>query len=219
MQQNKRIQQYKCKRNFFAYTILTYSLVLAGCVQRTSTPFVVKVQDSTLNEEQSRDIVIANMMEVAEDVLIKMHFTIEKADVRNGIIRTRPLPGAQFFEFWRSDNVGVDNTIAANLHTIRRTVIINITRQNKQIQITCDVQVERLSLPERHLSSSAGVYRIFSRSSPSLQRLQLNPDQAKRMVWIDFDRDTKLGKEIIKQIKTQIVQQTNPWLQRTEKQT
>ena len=199
--------------------MLTCALVLAGCAQQPSAPLVVKVQDGILHVEQSRGIGTADMMEVTEDVLAGMHFTIEKADVQSGFIRTRPLPGAQFFEFWRSDNVGSDNTLAANLHTIRRTVTLNISQQGEQLHIGCEVQAQRLSLPQRQVSSSARLYGMFSLSSPSLQRLKLNPEQKKEIAWIDLGRDSRLEAEILKRIETRIVRRTSHRLQMTENQT
>jgi hypothetical protein len=223
------------------YVLLSFALVLAGCSQQSTVPSVlspapVAVQGSPASSLY-RGISIADLMEVAEDVLSGMHFTIEKADARSGIVRTRPLAGAQFFEFWRSDNVGADNTIAANLHTIRRTVILNISpapvavqgsRQDEEpctatgtgeIRIGCEVQAQRLSLPERQVSSSARVYGMFSLSSPSLQRLQINPEQAKEIAWIDLGRDSRLEAEILKRIEKQIVRRTNHRLQTTETKT
>lgn len=200
------------------YTLMTCALMVAGCTQQTSTPPRVKVQDSDLLIGLDQGIGTADMMEVAEDVLARMHFTIEKADVQSGFIRTRPLPGAQFFEFWRSDNVGADNTLAANLHTIRRTVTLDISQQDEQLRIGCEVQAQRLSLPERQVSSSARVYGMFSLSSPSLQRLKLNPEQKKEMTWIDLGRDTRLAAEILKRIEAQIVRRMSHQLQMTENQ-
>jgi len=190
----------------------------AGCTQQTSAPPRVKVQDNTLYVERDQGFGTADFMEVAEDVLAKMYFTIEKADVQSGLIRTRPLPGAQFFEFWRSDNVGADNTLAANLHTIRRTVTLDISQQDEELRIGCEVQAQKLSLPERQVSSSARVYGMFSLSSPSLQRLKLNPEQKKQMAWTDLGRDTRLEAEILKRIETGIVRLSNHQLQMTENQ-
>ena len=208
MQQNRKRQKGKYTKNFYAYVLLTYALMLAGCAQQPSPPLVVKVQDGTLHVEQNRRVGTADMMEVAEDILAGMHFTIEKADVQSGLIRTRPLSGAQFFEFWRSDNVGADNTLAANLHTIRRTVTLDISQQDRKLRIGCEVQTQRLSLPQRQVSSSARVYGIFSLSSASLQRLKLNPEQKKEMAWIDLGRDSRLEAEILKRIEAKIVRQT-----------
>ena len=113
------------------YALMICALMAAGCTQQTSAPLRVKMQDSSLYVGADQGIGTGDLMEVAEDVLAGMYFTIEKADAQNGLIRTRPLPGAQFFEFWRSDNIGTDNTIAANLHTIRRTVTLDISQQDR----------------------------------------------------------------------------------------
>jgi hypothetical protein len=198
------------------YALITFAVMAAGCTQQTSVPSSAKLPDENLYVKQDKESKTAYLMKVAEDVLAEMHFAIEKADVRNGLIRTRPLPGAQFFEFWRNDNVGIDNAIAANIHTIRRIVTIDINQQGPQIHIVCEVHTQRLSLPERPVNSSTGVYGMFSQSSPLLQRLILNPEQAKRMTWIDLGRDSRLEVEIIKRIETRIQRQASQRLQTLE---
>jgi hypothetical protein len=144
------------------------------------------------------------VMEVAEDVLVKMYFTIEKANAENGFIRTKPLQGAQFFELWRSDNVGAGNWLSNNLHSIRRIVELNISEQAKDLHINCDVKTYRLSLPEREIRS-AHAYDLFSVSSPALQRIQLHPEQKEDMAWIDLGKDQQLAAEILRRIEQQIV--------------
>ncbi|MFC1793587.1 hypothetical protein ACFL3Q_08385 [Planctomycetota bacterium] len=218
MQQNIRMQKHKSTSNSCAYALLICALMAAGCAQPPAPPKVI-VQGSNLYIEQEQRTGIADLMKVAEDVLANMYFTIEKADVQSGLIRTRPLSGAQFFEFWRSDNVGTDNTLAANLHTIRRTVTLDISQQDQELRIGCEVQTQRLSMPQRQVSSSARVYGMFSQSSQSLQRLELNPDQKKDMAWIDLGRDSQLEAEILKRIETQIVRRTSHRLQTMENQT
>lgn len=203
----------------YKYTLMTFALIAAGCAQQPPARPGVKVQDNTLFIEQGRGIGKADTMDVAEDVLAEMHFTIEKADIDSGVIRTRPLPGAQFFEFWRSDNVGGDNSLTANLHTIRRTVELNVSKRERELCIGCDVWVQRLSIPEHQVSSSARAYKMFSRSKPSLQRLALNPEQEEEMAWIDLDNDTRLAAEILKRIEARIVRRTSDALQMTENET
>ena len=197
---------------------MTCALMAAGCTQQNSAPPRGKVQGSDLYVEANQGIGTADLMEVAEDVLANMYFKIDKADADIGLIRTRPLSGAQFFEFWRSDNAGTDNTLAANLHTIRRTVTLDISQEGQELRIGCNVQAQRLSLPERQVSSSARVYGMFSRSSQSLQRLKLNPEQKEEMAWIDLGRDSRLEAEILKRIETGIVRLSNHQLQMTENQ-
>jgi len=219
MRKNTSRQQHKRTGNSCIYAILICAIMAAGCVRQTSNTPVVKVRDGALHVEQNSGISMAGLMEVAEEVLAGMYFTIDKADTNRGLIRTRPLPGAQFFEFWRSDNVGPDNTLAANLHTIRRTVTIEINQQDEQLSIGCNVQAQRLSLPERQVSSSARVYGMFSQSSKSLQKLKLNPEQKKEIAWIDLGRDPQLEAEILKRIETGIVRLSNHQSQLTENQT
>ena len=206
--------------------LITFMLVAAGCSQShlaPQPPTIIKLTDSYQHAGQSHDFDKAALMGIAKDVLTEMYFTIEKADINNGLIRTRPLPGAQFFEFWRSDNVGADNTLAANLHTIRRTVTLNITEQKNELNIRCQANAQRLSLPEQDLRGSSRVYGMFSQSSRLLQRLKLKPEQAERMAWTDLGRDRQLEAEIIKRIESQIFRQAGaarkPTLRTTESKT
>jgi hypothetical protein len=146
----------------------------------------------------------AEAMKAAEDVLGTMHFTIDKADVEQGLIRTRPLPGAQFFEFWRRDNVGALNSAEANMHSIRRVAELDISPQGGQLCIGCNVKVHRLSLPEHEISSSARAYEMFSQSSVAMQRLKLHSEQKKDMAWVELGNDTMLATEILKQIEQHV---------------
>jgi hypothetical protein len=202
--------QNENNKKVFIYMLLCCTFVSTGCKQQQQAkPLFIITRQDALHVERNPRISTSDVMNIADDVLTSMHFTIEKADAGNGFIRTRPLPGAQFFEFWRSDNVGADNTFAANIHTIRRTVTLNINQQTELLHINCEVRAQRLSIPERQISSSARIYGIFSRSSRSLQRLQINPQQKRHMAWIDLGTDSKLESEIIKRIQKRITQQAN----------
>ncbi len=192
MRNGKRTKEYKSVSNLCTYALMTCALVLAGCArQQRQTP---------TGQIYVPDIGKAETMKAAEQVLAEMHFPIEKVDVRSGYIRTRPLPGAQFFEFWRSDNVGGENSLQANLHTIRRTAELDISRRGSRVRIDCNVRVQRLSLPER----GARAYGMFTRSSPSLQKLKFDAKQKKDMAWIDLDEDILLAEEILRRIEKQI---------------
>ena len=140
----------------------------------------------------------------AEDILAKMHFTIDKADPELGIITTRPLSSAQFFEFWRSDVVGIKQALEANIHTTRRTVKLNLVQDAQDLCIDCTVSVYRLSLPEHSISSSAKAYALFSRSTQQMQTLEPHQQQKKDMVWNDIGHDTDLEMIILNKIKQQL---------------
>lgn len=197
----------------YKYIFITLVLMAAGCSQQIPAPPIAKARQSVLNISQNNDISPADLVQTARDVLAGMYFTIEKADVQNGIVRTRPLPGAQFFEFWRCDNIGPENTFAANLHTIRRTATLVIRqktedrKQNAELSIDCQVRVQRMSYPEGNLRGGSRIYGMFSQSSQSLQRLVLNPEQAEQMAWIELGPDRLLEEEILRRIETQIKKQ------------
>jgi len=182
-----------------SFAACTALLLITGCAETQRFKAVEQIWVPNLEKQQA--------MEAAEDVLGQMHFTIEKSDLKHGLIRTRPLAGAQFFEFWRSDNVGGFNWAEANLHSIRRTVELNIDRQDEQLCIGCNVKTQRLHLPEHPVSSTAQAYRLFSESRSSMQELKLNPEQQKDMRWVDLGRDVRLETEILKRIEKQITAQ------------
>ena len=191
--------------------LCTYALLLAGCAQPQ--------HQTTAGQVLVRDIGKAETLAIIEDVLANMHFTIDKADIQSGVVRTRPLPGAQFFELWRSDNAGPDNSFQANLHTIRRTAELNLAESGGQLRVGCVVRVQRLSLPERELRSSARGYEMFSRSSSVVQRLELHPEQEKNLAWIELPNDVLLANEILHRIEARIGSRTGGDPQATGGQT
>jgi len=185
------------KGRLLYFTACAAALVLAGCAQTERYEPVEQICVADTSRLEA--------MQIAEDVLGQMHFTIDKADAERGVIRTRPLPGAQFFEFWRTDNVGAFNSAEANIHSIRRIVELDISRRGDQVCIGCDVNVQRLSLPEHPISSSSRAYEMFSESTASMQRLELRPEQKEQMAWLDLSKDTDLATVILKRVEQGIV--------------
>ncbi len=183
----------KSKIELCTYALLTFTLMLTGCCTQESY--------QALEQVCLQQMDMAEAMQAVEVVLADMHFTIDKSDTDIGFIRTRPLPGAQLFEFWRDDNVGAFNTAEANLHTTRRVAQLSLSQQGEQLCINCDVRTYRLSLPEHEVTSSAKAYQMFSRSTPSMQKLELNPEQQKNMAWVDLGRDEQLATKILKRIE------------------
>jgi hypothetical protein len=143
-------------------------------------------------------------MRAAGDALSRMHFVIEKLDAEQGVIRTEPLRGAQVFELWRSDNVGLRNTAEANLHTIRRAVELRIMEEQGRVSVDCSVRVQRLSLPENEAASISQAYQMHSASTPSVQQLQLTPQQRQGMAWIDLGQDRALAASILERIEKRL---------------
>jgi hypothetical protein len=137
---------------------------------------------------------VADVVAAAAETLGRMHFDIEKLDPERGFVRARPLRGAQFFELWRSDNV---DAAEANLHTIRRVAELHVARNGGRTCVECEVAVQRLSLPENEVASTSQAYMMHSRSSPSMQRLELGPNRRRGLTWIDLGNDDLLAAEIL----------------------
>jgi hypothetical protein len=186
----------KPKTNLCSYALMAYALIVAGCAEPHRYETVEQICPVGLNKQQA--------MQIAEDVLGKMHFTIAKSDANLGVIRTRPLAGAQFFEFWRKDNVGAFNAAEANLHTIRRIAELDIRQQGTQLCIHCNVNTQRLHLPEREIRSRSRAYEMFSQSGRTRQTLKLHGEQRQRMAWVDLGNDTRLATAILKRIENKI---------------
>ncbi len=203
MQRCKRMQDSRLKTQgagqiklVLGLGYLVLCLFLAGCAEQQQYAAVEPICVESLDNFE--------IIEMVEDVLAGMHFTIDKADDEMGLIRTKPLTGAQFFEFWRSDNVGSDNWLKANLHSIRRIAELNINERDEGLYISCNVQVQRLSLPERNVGGEAHAYEMFSTSSAVLQRLSLDPEQRAGMAWINLGQDSQLAAEILNQIEQRV---------------
>ena len=137
-------------------------------------------------------------METAEKALVKMRFTIEKYDTEKGLIITKPLRGAQFFEFWRHDNVGAQAGAEASIHSVRRTAVLNFSHTQTQLCIKCDVQTERLNFiveDDEGISMADGVY---SNRNNSGQNLAIDTDG---MSWTKLGADAGLETKILERIK------------------
>jgi hypothetical protein len=190
---------------------LAGTLLGAGCGgQNASRPPVQAVYA----ERATR----ATVLQAAQEVLSRMQFPIEKLDVEQGIVRTRPLRGAQFFEFWRRDNASGFDVAEANLQTIRRTVELRVEIGDTQraapdearpaadvnspgrVRIVCEVSVQRLSLPENEIPSISQTFRMHSESTATAQRVAVTPQQERAMAWMDSGKDPALAAKILKQV-------------------
>jgi hypothetical protein len=167
----------------------------AGCArQQASAPPPLKI----------RNMSKANVVAAAEDVLTRMHFAIEKADADAGYVKTRPLRGGQWFEFWRSDNASAYQGAQANVQSLQRTAEVNVSEIPGGVRVDCAVSVRRLSLPENDQVTMSRAAAMFTTSTGSLQRLEVNPDQAAGMEWIDLGPDGALAARILERIQKRI---------------
>jgi hypothetical protein len=88
----------------------------------------------------------------------------------------------------------------ANLGSIQRTAELNFTQRNDLLCIDCNVVIERLSIPEKEIDSSARAYSMYSKSNETTHTLILNEEQAKKMDWVNLGEDNNLEKYILDKI-------------------
>jgi hypothetical protein len=181
--------------------LLIVALSLIGCASRQQNGAVAEVGPRQIC---LGDIDKTDAMQAAQDALLDLHFAIEKADPKTGLIRTHPLSGAQFFEFWRKDSVGSFNKKEANFHSIQRTAMLQISTKTEGTCIECEVTTQRLNLPEHEFGSSSRAYALFTKSSASMQRMTLNTEQQAGVAWVDIGKDDPLAANIIERIETKI---------------
>lgn len=173
---------------------LTLMLCLAGCAENRYNLTTDQLCVSATTKETA--------MAAAEDVLAKMHFTIEKLDVESGLIKTYPLSGAQTFEFWRKDSVGSFNRTEADLQSIRRTVELNISDKAGELCINCIATTQRLSYSQGQIADEG--YATVVETRRSVEKLLPASRQKSNITWIDLGRDNQLETEIIKRIESHL---------------
>ncbi len=151
----------------------------------------------------------AEVVRVAEYVLTRMQFSIEKLDAEQGLVRTRPLRGAQLFEFWRSDNVSAYDYAEAGLESMRRIVELRVKPEDGgggRLCVECTVAAQRLSLPANEVTGVSAAYGIYTRNTPTLQRVAVNQPARRGMAWVDLGPDPALAARILERIDKRLRQ-------------
>ena len=168
-------------------------IVVSGCSEPVSYQVPEPVCFTSVNQDR--------LMEAGEQVLLDMHFEIEKFDVEKGVIKTYPLRGGQFFEFWRSDNVGSQNKADSNLYSILRSVDLQVTEKGTQHCLEITSRKRRLSIPEQELVSGSQNAGIFTGGSVNFQKIRL---ETENLEWIEMGRDYPLENRILDRIADKI---------------
>ena len=219
----------------FLWLLLAGAWLGTGCASRT--PIGMGEPNAPCPPVQmvcEDGVTTAEVIHAAEDVLTRMHFAIEKLDVDQGIIRTRPLPGAQFFELWRSDNASTYAWEEANVESIRRTVELRVRKEAGDrrpegdpkrdelrlgtqtggadsppptasgLCVECTVAVERLSLPANEAAGTSHAYRVRASNTAALQQIRVSPQQRRGMTWIDLGQDPDLAARILSRVEQRL---------------
>ena len=185
-------------KGFMTIICLLLMLAAAGC----HTPARVTTASEPLCFE-SYDT--ADIMKAAETVLVDKKFTIEKFDVGNGYIVTRPMRGSQSFEFWRHDNVGKFNKGISSNQSIQRIVELEVLQGSGDLCISCYAHLRKLSMANDNFITLANSHRTYTSSGREVMRLTPSADE---IDWVEMGRDYELESDILAKIKLNITHVT-----------
>lgn len=132
--------------------------------------------------------------------LRRYDFPPKYVDRSRGLIITQPATGGQWFEPWRVDTRGAYQTLESNLHTVRRTVTVQLdpldtsgpTTQPASGRYRLSVQVDkaRFSAPERQVTTASGALSIYSERLPTTEGLR--GPRSRQETWVPLGRDVLL---------------------------
>ncbi len=173
------------------------------CLAMTAMMLVTGCQSPQAGPVQTKIITLATTQQLlnqAKIVLTDMYFVIEKLDAEAGYLKTKPLSGGQFFEFWRKDNVTFGDVMESSLNSIQRTVEITVDQTDSDArQISCTVYKQRLSFQKPDSDYFTELPSRYSDSSESFQSLRIQDDA--KASWMDIGNDKKLAAKIIAEIQ------------------
>ncbi|MHC4186907.1 MAG: hypothetical protein ACYSRQ_01830 [Planctomycetota bacterium] len=188
------------KIKYLISMFILYGFFLGGCGQ----PKQIDVIDSICVDTPEKQEVI----QTAQEILGQMHFRIDKADESAGYIRTLPLEGGQFFEFWREDNIGGYNFSESNLQSLHRVVELEVRPQEGRMCVEGTARTYRLSLPESGNINVNQAYEVFTSDQSRLQEFELSDEQKENMAWVELGEDEALSSEILRRIETAFKEDT-----------
>lgn len=183
------------KKILFNVIVISSIMCIVGCASRQQKQTEPLCMENTLTEQA---------MLAAQGILERMHFNLEKFDPEAGYIRTRPLSGAQFFEFWKQDNASAYASAQSNLHSIQRVAELEFTHENTTVCVRCRVSAMRLSIPEKPIEGNQGMAGLFTNSTSQDQSLRANPGNLAEVEWIDAGQDQALEERILKLIDKEV---------------
>lgn len=174
-------------------------MTMAGCAGQTYYADPKQSQAMTFPDTD-----MLETMNAAEKIIEQMHFTVSQMDTSKGILATNPLPGAQFFEFWRKDAANSRSLAESSLHSLRRSVTLEFSEQGTGTLAQCHVLTERLNVPNREIAGYSRAYGLHTESSASTPTMRLSQSQKNQMAWVPLGYDPDLAQSILTHIETEI---------------
>jgi hypothetical protein len=178
-------------RNFAAAMVATVFVALVGCasfsrgVAPISNPIFVNADHSDNTWERTVDVV--------HDYL----FEIERENKLGGVIETRYKTGANLFEPWHRDSIGIRNRSESTIQSIRRKAFLSITPVEGGYMVGVEAHKELEDVARVAKTTDAATFRDSSPlswdSSPAVEL-------ATPSGWISKGRDELLEQSMLHSI-------------------
>jgi len=134
--------------------------------------------------------------------LRKMGFQPDRQDRSNRVIITLPETSAQWFEWWRSDVADPYSMTESSIQTVHRVVTIQYgapTADGKPIPLTVRVDVSRLFVPERQITTASNGLNLFSARVPTVEG-ERQESGIRRNEWVLLGRDAAQEQRVLDRI-------------------
>jgi hypothetical protein len=146
----------------------------------------------------------------SEDVARDFFFRLDRQDFRAGLLTTRPMVSAQWFEPWRRDVRTAKHRNESSLATIRRTAHFQFERlDDGSYRVTPRVLVERQALAEQRITSAVAYQQYFRRPLRAQDRPRGTRESdvgvyLPNRYWYPVGRDAALEKAFVEAIEKEI---------------
>jgi hypothetical protein len=143
-----------------------------------------------------------NLWRQSMATLTKAGFLFDRLDYRLGVITTKPLPSAQFIEFWKSQHTTLKNSLENTINNQRRIVRITIAPVPGKpdfYRIAIQVAVERQTNPNEDLGGTIFVEgSAFGRTQLAVRSDYASPTKfGDPALWILIGRDPLLEHKLL----------------------
>jgi len=170
-------------------------LTVAGCATTVTKP-IADCWDVQADPTE--------LWQVCQAELRSRGFRLDRVDRRSGSLKSHPRISSQWFEFWGRDVVTASDWAESSLHTIRRTVELDMTRQAPHCcRLRCRVAVERLTPEPLAVAGSLRLGDVLKLTAGNLPALT-DPfkDSQPQAQWAPLADDQALAAAILSSIET-----------------
>jgi hypothetical protein len=185
---------------------------LAGCVGPTGVRRPEPPVETVLPEYWLKRPAVARVSDdnferlwnACRNAVQSRSFTVDRVDLRGGVMTTFPQVSKQLFEFWRNDVGTLPAAMESTLGTVRRTVRVEVRRlDDGTYEAAPKVVVERYSQAERRITSVARYAEILAidpLAGGSRSRDRAGADLP-AAYWYALGRDEPLERQIVEDVR------------------